>query len=113
MKLRFALLFLVIASISACVKAPSYPIEPVITFKSVASSESVIYMNGTIPIYIADTLTVSFTDGDGDISVYGDPSDSNLCVDPCAYRRGDTSCLNIKSKNVFIVDSRDSCIATY
>jgi hypothetical protein len=113
MKPRYVLLFLLIASISACVKAPSYPIEPHIEFKSVASTSSIIYMNGTTPIYIPDTLTVSFTDGDGDISVYSDPADTSLCVNPCNYADGDTSCLNIKSMNVFVVDSRDTCIATY
>jgi hypothetical protein len=113
MKLFFALLLLIIASLSGCVKAPSYPIEPKIEYKSVASTASVIYMDGGTPIYVADTIIVSFTDGDGDISVYDDPADSNLCVDPCAYAEGDTSCVNIKSKNVFIVDSRDGCIATY
>src|SRR6476620_5134635 len=113
MKIRYALLFLALASISACVKAPSYPIEPQIEFKSVASTTSIIYLSGGSLVYIADTITVGFTDGDGDISVYDDPADTSLCVNPCAYAEGDTSCLTIKSKNVFVIDSRDDCVTTY
>ncbi len=113
MKVRFIFLFFAIASISACVKAPSYPIEPQIEFVSVATTNSIIYLNGGVPVYVPDTITISFTDGDGDISVYDNPADSLLCIDPCAYADGDTSCINIASKNVFVVDSRDTCIATY
>jgi hypothetical protein len=112
MKPWFAILFVTV-SISSCVRAPSYPIEPQIEFVSVGSTNSIIYLGNDGPIYVADTITISFTDGDGDISVYNDPADSSLCVNGCSYADGDTSCLNIRSKNVFIVDSRDTCIATY
>ena len=113
MKVRLAFLFLAIASLSACGKAPSYPIEPHIEFKSVATTNSIIYSSNGTPIYTPDTLTVTFTDGDGDISVYGNPGDSSLCVNPCAFEIGDTSCFKISSKNVFVIDSRDTCVSTY
>lgn len=102
MHLRILFAFLVICAVSACVKAPSYPIEPAIEFKSVSSNY--VY-SGSV-----DTITFTFTDGDGDISVR--PSDADTC-DQCGFKRGDSSCLKMSGFNVFLIDSRDSCVGTY
>ncbi len=102
MKVRFIFVFLVIASISACVKAPSYPIEPVIEFKEVSSDY--IYSG------FSDTLTFTFTDGDGDISV--NPSPGDTC-NQCAFKNGDSSCLHMQGFNVIMIDSRDSCVSYF
>lgn len=102
MKVRFIFVFLVIASISACVKAPSYPIEPAITFKSVSSS--------LIKSGLVDTLVFNFTDGDGDI--YTRPSASDTCKQ-CDFKNGDSSCLRMSGFNIILIDSRDSCVSNY
>ena len=101
-KIRFFILFALLAGISACVKGPSYPLEPHIEFKSVSSAS---LFSGYV-----DTITVSFTDGDGDIGVYASSSDS---CDPCSFKRGDTSCLFMHSYNVFMIDSRDTCVSYF
>ena len=102
MKGQFLLLLVYIAALSSCVKEPSYPIEPVIEFKSVSAD----YINAGM----ADTITVSFTDGDGDIGV--NPAADDSC-DFCALKNGDSTCLRLSSFNVFIIDSRDTCVGTY
>ena len=102
MKIHFLILFFILAGISACVKGPSYPVEPHIEFKSVSSS---FLKSG-----YADTLTVSFTDGDGDIGVLNSSDDS---CDQCSFKRGDTSCLFMQSFNVFMIDSRDTCVSYF
>ena len=114
MKIVCLPLSMAIMLLSSCIRAPVYPIEPNIEFKSVSDSRSIIYIdqNGNA-IYVPDTLTISFTDGDGDIATFDNPADTALCVDPCSYADGDTSCLSISSKNIFLIDSRDTCIATY
>ncbi len=60
--LKFTL-FLAITSFLACTKPPDYPLEPVITFKSLSKS--------TLPQgnLNSDSLTIifSYTDGDGDL----------------------------------------------
>lgn len=101
-KIRLVILFFVLGGISACVKGPSYPVEPHIEFKSVSSSH---LFSG-----YADTITVSFTDGDGDIGVYASSSDS---CDQCSFKHGDTSCLFMHSFNVFMIDSRDTCVSYF
>lgn len=101
MKARLAI-FLLIATLSGCIKAPEYPVEPIIEFKSVSSSY--VYSGRT------DTITVSFTDGDGDIGVT--PSDGDTC-NLCSLKYGDSTCLHLSGFNVFIIDSRDTCIGTY
>lgn len=102
MKCRFVILFFVIASISSCVKGPSYPIVPAITFKSVSSE--------LIKSGYADTITFSFTDGDGDIAIT--PSTADTC-DQCGLKHGDSTCLRLGGFNVFLIDSRDTCVGTF
>jgi len=100
-KKTYPLLFL-LALISSCIKPPTFPIEPHIEFKSVSSNY--VYSGYT------DTLIVSFTDGDGDIGV--SPSSNDSC-DLCALKHGDSTCFNLSGFNVFLIDSRDTCISTY
>ncbi|HWB63592.1 MAG TPA: hypothetical protein VG603_08800 [Chitinophagales bacterium] len=87
-----------LAALSACVKAPTYPFYPVITYKSVSSDH--------IGPGQADTITISFTDGDGDIAVTN-TSDSNY--DFCGLQHNDSSFLHAQSFNIFAIDSRSSC----
>ncbi|MEM8583375.1 MAG: hypothetical protein AAGF87_03850 [Bacteroidota bacterium] len=69
MKLHFSSLFascLVLAlTCYACADAPEYPVEPVITYEGVSSTEIFQSTSG-----IRDSITIffSFTDGDGDLT---------------------------------------------
>ena len=102
MKLKLFVVLSVVATLSACVKVPSYPIVPAIEFKSVSSD----YLKSGY----TDTITFSFTDGDGDIGVT--PSSGDTC-DQCGLKTGDSSCLRMNGFNVFLIDSRDTCVGTY
>jgi hypothetical protein len=64
--------FLIIAGVCGCKPDPVYPIEPILTFKEYIDHP------GT------DSLEVvfSFTDGDGDIGVALNGTDSNLVLTP-------------------------------
>ena len=86
----------------SCVKSPTYPDIPEIAFVSVSKSN--------IGSGYADTITFSFTDGSGGIGV--NTNTNNTC-NPCALKTGDSSCLQLPGFNVFLIDGRDSCIATY
>lgn len=101
MKQSLFLLFVLFA-ISGCVKPPAYPSEPQITFKSVSSTY--VYSGQT------DTITISFTDGEGDIGVTSSPSDT---CNFCSLKTGDSSCFNMSGFNVFLIDHRDTCMSTY
>lgn len=102
MKMQYVFLFFVLAGISSCIKAPTYPIVPAIEFVSVSSQ---YLKSGTI-----DSLVFSFTDGDGDIGV--NPSAADTC-NQCGLKTGDSSCLRMNGFNVFLIDSRDTCVGTY
>ena len=102
MKFKLFSVLIAVATLSACVKAPSYPIIPAIEFKSVSSS--------LIKSGYTDTITFSFTDGDGDIGVT--PSSADTC-DQCGLKHGDSTCLRMNGFNVFLIDSRDTCVGTY
>ncbi len=99
---RLLLFALVLAGLAGCVKPPTYPDVPVITWKSASTN---IVRSGYV-----DTLIFSFTDGDGDIGVT--PSSSDTC-DLCAFKKGDSSCLHMGGFNIFLIDSRDTCVSTF
>ncbi|MES2621496.1 MAG: hypothetical protein V4615_11655 [Bacteroidota bacterium] len=99
MKIRLLTLFVLIVSISSCVKERSYPIVPNIEFKSVSSN---FVKSGSI-----DTITFSFTDGDGDIGVDNSVDDTS---DICGLQTGDSASLRARAFNVFLIDSRDLCV---
>jgi len=90
MKLKLFVVLSVVATLSACVKAPSYPIVPAIEFKSVSSD----YLKSGY----TDTITFSFTDGDGDISVTPSPGDT---CDQFGLKNGDLSCLRMNGFKLF------------
>jgi hypothetical protein len=100
-KLLFSML-VISCALFACVKAPTYPIEPHIAFKSVSSA----YLKSGY----ADTITFSFTDGDGDIGVNASSTDS---CDQCSLKHGDSTCLKMGGFNVFLIDSRDTCVSFF
>lgn len=75
---------------------------PAIEFKSVSTE---YLKSGSI-----DTITFTFTDGDGDIGV--NPSSADTC-NQCGLKTGDSSCLRMGGFNIFLIDSRDTCVATY
>jgi hypothetical protein len=94
---------IILLALSSCIKPPSYSVIPHITFKSVSSN---MVHGGS-----RDTITFSFTDGDGDI--YVDTTGGNqVCgVDElCGVRHGDSSCLRFPNFNIFLIDGRDSCV---
>ena len=92
---------ILLLALSGCVKPPEYPIVPAIEFVSVSSDY--VYSGYT------DTITISFTDGDGDIGT-GGPGDDSCNI--CGLQTGDSTCLNLSSFNVYLIDHRDNCIAT-
>lgn len=95
-------ILIILCVLSGCVKPPTYPSEPQIEFKSVSSNY--VYSGYT------DTITISFTDGEGDFGVTESPDDS---CDFCSLKTGDSACLSLKGFNVFLIDHRDTCISTY
>lgn len=97
--MRYLPVIVLIVAVQSCVKPPTYPIEPIIEFKSVSS--------GFIKSGQTDTITITFTDGDGDLWVQANPGDT---CNQCALPQGDTSCFYLGGYNVFMIDSRDSCI---
>lgn len=97
------LAFLALCGMAGCVKPPSYPIEPQIEFKSVSSS---LIKHGQV-----DTITFSFTDGDGDIGVIPLPGDT--CDLTNSLKSGDSSCFNMSGFNVYLVDNRDTSIQAF
>lgn len=70
--MRLLLLLLLLPMlVASCLDAPEYPVEPVITFKSLNKSEIFTALKGNqIQNQIQDSIkiTISFTDGDGDLS---------------------------------------------
>lgn len=98
-RLFAALLFL--TTLAACVKPPVYPDVPVIKFERVTT--------GLVKSGAVDTIIFSFTDGNGDIGVV--PVSGDTC-NPCNFKNGDSTCLRLQSFNVFLIDSRDSCLVT-
>jgi hypothetical protein len=97
--------FITLLALSSCVKPPSYSVIPHITFKSVSST---LLHSGYV-----DTITFSFTDGDGDI--YVNTSDSSTCgINAiCGLKHGDSSCLHLTDFNIFLIDSHDSCVSFF
>ncbi|MFN8287839.1 MAG: hypothetical protein U0V74_13870 [Chitinophagales bacterium] len=95
--------FLALCGMAGCVKPPSYPIEPHIEFKSVSSS---LIKHGYV-----DTITFSFTDGDGDIGVFPLPGDTCDLIN--ALKQGDSSCLNMSGFNIYLIDDRDTSINAF
>jgi len=102
MKNLSILMVMLLIGLAACVKPPVYPIEPEIEFKSVSST---FIKSGYL-----DTISFTFTDGDGDIGV--NPSSADTC-NPCGFKSGDSSCLKMRGFNVFLIDSRDTCVSSF
>ena len=98
-----------IVGLSACVKQPDYPIEPHIEFKSLASN--IIYAHPPPATDITDTITLSFTDGDGDFGPPSYQTDSGTVFD-CTNHSLDSGIINSPTYNVFWYTYRggDSCI---
>ena len=101
---KAAFVYIILAcTLFSCIKPPNYSIIPNIQFQSVSS-----------PVAMAnfpDTITFSFTDGDGDIGV--NTSSGDTICNTCGLKHGDSSCLRLQAFNVFLIDSRDSCISTF
>jgi len=101
---KAALVYIILAfTLYSCVKPPTYSVVPHIEFASVSSPNA---LNG-----YADTITFTFTDGDGDIGVNTGSNDS--LSNTCGIQHGDSSTLKLQAFNVFLIDSRDSCISTF
>src|SRR5690606_28240519 len=63
MKLTHYFPILIVATIFSCVKPPDYPIEPVIEFERM--SRNTMFQGNTNTDSVV--VTISFTDGDGDL----------------------------------------------
>ncbi len=102
---KAALVYIILAfTLYSCVKPPTYSVIPQIAFVSVSSSNII---NG-----FSDTITFSFTDGDGDIGVNASDSNTSDSV-CCGIQHGDSSCLRLPQFDVFLIDGRDSCITAF
>jgi hypothetical protein len=101
--MRFLLLFsfiAAIAGISSCVQGPpQYPIEPNIAFKSV--SKDTLLSGDSL------TVTLTFTDGDGDIGT--DLSTSPQFNSPLCDLFSDSSVIKDPYWSLILIDHRDSC----
>ena len=104
------LVFVVLTfSLYSCVKPPTYSATPHIEFVSVSAT--------TILNRFSDTISFSFTDGDGDIGVPGtNPRDTvtNCTGDSaCAFQHGDSMCLHQAYFDVYLIDNRSNCIESF
>lgn len=77
--LRSLLYLLPVLLLAACVKAPEFPNEPVITFESI-SKTSINQANADLP---KDSIRIhlTFTDGDGDLGQNGSDSVQIILTD--------------------------------
>ncbi len=73
----FFLIFLIVG-LSYCIQPPDYPSEPVITFKSL--NKNVIEQGSATAIFDTLVVTISYTDGDGDLG-YEDPAFDIILTD--------------------------------
>lgn len=89
----------------SCIKAPEYPIEPHIEFKS--------FSNDYILTEQLDTITFSFTDGDGDISTVDQLPDSVFKQNCDRLKAGDSSDLRNTAFNVFLITNSTLCIDAF
>jgi len=97
---------LLACTLFSCIKPPTYSIIPNIAFVSVSSP---VALSG-----YSDTITFSFTDGDGDIGTPATNSvDTVTNCNTCGIQHGDSTCLKLQAFDVFLIDSRDSCISTF
>lgn len=96
----------------SCIKAPSYSIIPHIEFVSVSSQNVVIPPNPPNGIFTAiDTITFSFTDGDGDIGILSMDTDTSQL---CSLQEGDSTILHSKRFNIFLIDNRgNECVTPF
>lgn len=82
---------LMVAGWTSCVEPPQYPIEPAIELVSI-STDSLQAVSGEL------LITMSFTDGDGDLGFESFSEDScDLC---------DSSCYSHPTYSLFLVDTR-------
>lgn len=88
--------FIITCAISSCVKAPQYPDVPQIKFVSVSSS---YVTSGNV-----DTITFSFTDGNGDIAPNTNDSSNDNCIIPGV----DSSVFYNNYYNIFLFKSNDN-----
>ena len=103
MKLYKYIVWLLLPVLSSCVKPPSYPVEPILTFKSVSTDVAVSDSTQVV-------FTVSFTDGDGDIGPNTNGTDS---CNICGLSGGDSTCLKEGRFNVFLINNYTKCIAQF
>lgn len=73
-KVRYLCFGLIVGSICACTNAPNFPIEPQIEFISLSKLSMVQNSLNTDSIYIS----LSFTDGDGDIGGMTETQNQNI-----------------------------------
>ncbi|MCB9226981.1 MAG: hypothetical protein R2836_10075 [Chitinophagales bacterium] len=103
-KLNIFLAFGLLTGLWACVAEPKYPNEPHIEYVSVSTTEEYVQTS------VFASLTISFTDGNGDLG--GSEAENPSCNSNCEYL-SDSSCYNDKYYSAFIIDSRDSCFQSF
>ena len=100
MRKLLAILLPIMLMLCTCVKPPSYPVAPIIDFRSV-SADTVVNGQG---VYVV----VGFQDGDGDLGT--DANDVNPVTGTGGYTDFkevfDTACANPGNFDLFVVDSR-------
>lgn len=98
--------------LGACVKQPSFSIEPHIEFKSVSDTLVTLPHTGTAVDSVQFTL--SFTDGDGDFGVPPNTVDTSCSFCSCLDHTTDDRFVANETRNVFYYSYAsgfaDSCI---
>ncbi len=73
MKKLLGIYFIGILFITSCIKPPDYPDEPVIEFVSLGRTSLLQDVDTTL-------ITISFTDGDGDLGLVDDDTEKNFIL---------------------------------
>lgn len=102
MRGKIFILILLTCCLYSCIKPPSYPTIPHITF---ISASPAIIQSGSV-----DSITFSFTDGTGQIGITSTATDSDSL---CGLQDGDSSELHSPAHNVFLIDTRTNCISPF
>lgn len=106
----------ILLTICGCVRQPSYPPYPIITFQSLSKTTVNLYPSQGGSTQDSILLTIGFTDGEGGIGPVPGTPDTATSIVPCTQHSYDASVINNPAYNVFWYEyhapgiSTDSCI---
>ena len=103
-------------AMSSCVKQPSYPNYPIVTYQSLSKTNVNLYPSQGGASLDSILLTIAFTDGEGGIGPPNGTADTATSIIPCTDHAYDINVINNPAYNVFWYEyhapsiSTDSCI---